>query len=1697
MGQKMKSVSLVSIMMLSVLSTLLMATVTVSANTVVVTEAIQVVDGGTATDQQAAVSSDSEGNVHVVWTRNNLHLYYSMISPRGDTLIDTTQITNPGLHKIWHPDMVVDEMDRVHIVWTDKASQHKIVYTVLNPWATPMDGSASDDGTISAIDDHVVSMRAQNRDWPAIDLDSQGNAHIVWEDSYDELQRFFNQPQIYYTMLQPDVSTGAVVTLFDDTLLTPIIGHKGHPDVVVDANDYVQIAWDDTRGGKVELAFIVDTSGSMYSEWADICTVVYGGNFASGGYFQGIKPMLETANMTVYETIYGLGNTLPGAASSGNCAGKNQNAGPRNTPLGQFPGDNSGGIRKLPGTVYNGNTYSGYSGEDWGPGSNWACLSWKDASGYVPGNPPTQDDHKWNPNATKIVIPVSDEGPKDGDPSQQADDLTAIEEAHDNCLTAGVIPVGLYGQGYGGAGNIQSHFMDLVQCPNGVVSTQTRNCPGNTLRSSDAGGQAYEFPSGSGGANAMALLVEAMVYISTNNSREIYMSVLDPYGKMNNDPTWVPGGTGHSVVSSNYVEDTGLGSEGHLVVVNDTRVTIDDAYSFHPAIGVDMQGNTHIAWMDGRDYGFEKAVNYEVYYTKLRLQGAGVWDGADEGLSTYAIKKIQDTAISNVETPSGISGNSPFGGNSVFPALLTDDQNNVHIAWVDSGNATAGEEVVYTRLNATDLTGEGEIALDPWEIVSITTWASNKLGPNAGSQPSIGMPPAFSNDLGSGAHVAWSDTNKCSQETNNNRFTICYSHVLTGQVDVDFQDGETFYHVIEPGEQTIYNMTMNNSTPGPKDLVADTFGLNITGVPQNWTATLFFADNHTTVMPETAIFLEGGEDIRFYLRVRAPSVYQANGDELADIRVTAKSYKDPAIQSDLTTRTLMDVVHGINLDTSHSMADIEQGQTAIFSITITNTGNVFDRFIFWDPYTLEGQQEWLLPFNWAVNFPTSVELDPGQSVTKNLEVLVPTSEDPGAFVIYLKGWSEGEPIKSIEKGTYDILELGIFVSIRSTGNIVMEIFDTSEYVDPGQCFTYPIDVTKNFDSGNLVFTTPGAPEAKPDTISLDAWRQDNWVVNIDFSNAPGGNNVPMETPRAWNIPNGDDYVTYEVGVEVCAPTLASAGLGPAVVLKAYLDGYPRISASKILSTNVNHVYSLGAEAEISEDDMMTLNGQDVVAVNPGQELVLPTTVTNYGNGPDRFDYRLARVTDPAGVDVIWDIEVPRENLLELARDTQQEFDVQINVPDQVEAGIYTVVFQTYSEESYPDASGRLTRLRFTQQISVYVQEFYDMQISMDETVDNAVKTSAPGRIVRFEVNITNNGNVPDWARLDNHTSQRDGEALIWSELPSMGALSDWDVEWRMVKQIGTDLTTEESCQIIESIPVQTGNEDAPLDPDVVFADTLDDQCIYVESTDSYYMPEMAAYSTHQMVAIVTVAPSAKLDTRNLGLKVVSKMGNMLDGGDHDDSPAWDGESLDTNEFIITLRLRAPNLDITEVKASITQAAVGETIPIRVVLENNGNTHATDIEIILCEYPSAGDADTLNDIKKNGCEEDRIVMRQVIGALLAPDASEESKSIELYLLYPVSAGSHGVYVVVDPLNEIVETSERDNVKEVSTELQSENPFLDVAGEVVGKTALPFAVIVLTFALLGVVYLVGKGRRDDVNKRLAEQSSLISVLGKDDN
>ena len=1657
----------IAMVMIFLMSTLLVGYTPPVAQgaTVVITDAVQVVDGGALNERMASMTSDSEGNIHIVWSRNTQHLYYTMMDPRAQTIIDATQISNSGSHRAWHPDIDIDSEDRVHVTWANKANQHEILYTLLDPSLDDQDGGVSDDGTLTIIDDAVVAQRQQNRDWPALAVDSQDNVHIVWEDSYDRFDKYFQQPQIYYKMFEIDHTTREAIVAIDSTLLTPIIGHKGHPDIAIDADDMVQIAWDDTRGGKVEIVSPIDTSGSMYSEWADMCVVFYGGTWSNGGYFQGIKPMLEEANISVFETLYALGGFFPSAANSGACAAPPHHENPRSTHLDL--GDDSGGLIKLHSTIFNGAAQSGgYQGEDWGPGSTWACLSWVDAQGNVPGNPPTTADHKWNPNATKIVIPISDEGPKGGDPPQQSDDIQSINEAHDACVDAGVIPVGMYGSSWGGNNQVSSHMKDLAQCPNGQVNMNPRICPGSTTRNTDAGGQVYAFPAS--GGNQMATLVEAMVFLATNNSREIYMTVLDPYAKIQNPaPGWQYGMSGTEESGGRYTEDLGPSQDsngyGHLVVVNDTRITLDDAFSLHPSLAIDNSGDTHITWMDTRDYGFDKDDNYEVYYSRLRLRGTMDWDGVSGGLPTFGIKKIVDTRISYVEGLANVNPNDYWSASSYMPQVLADNQNNVHISWLENSNSSQGESIMYTRLNHTNdkpdwpLNSIAAAVLDPWERVDVTEWNSDKLGPNTGRAPELSQPPAFSNDLGSGAHIAWSDTNKCNDDSNNGAYTLCYTHVLTGQVDVELGEGETYYHVIEPGEQTIYNLTVNNTTPGPIDLVSDTFAVNLSGVPVNWTANLFFADNHTAIFPETPIFLMGGESVRVYLRVRAPSIYQANHDELAQITVSAISYKDPAIRSDRLTLTLMDVKHGIELETSHYQSDVEQGQTAIFSITITNTGNVFDSFAFYDPTTLQGQQEWLLPWGWQVNFPLMVSLDPGQSVTKNLEISVPTTQDPGTFALYLKGWSMGEPVKSIDKGTYDVLELWVNVSIRSTGNIVFEIYDTSEYVMPGDCHTYDIDVIKHFAPGYLIFTTPGAPEARPAGTPENVWRFDHWTVSLDFTNAPGGNGINMSAPRHWSTIDHP----YTVGVTVCSPLNASAGLGPAITVKAHLQSASRVSDAVILSTNVEHVYDLEMEAP-----------QTTFAVNPSDELVVPVTTTNGGNGPDRYDMRVASVTDADGNQLLWDVEIPRAHLQELERDASQTVDVVVRVPDQIVAGDYRVVLKAFSEESFEGTTER-DAIAF----DITINEYHDMRIWLDDSVESQVKTTAPGRTVRYLLNVTNNGNVPDIPTLHNHT--KNGE--VWSRDPSMGSLDTWTVRYAMVEDFDTELPREIPC-------AELGEGEAA--PEFGCAHHFD---------DVWSLAEMDAYSTVQVMIIIDISPSATLANREIGIKVLSNYGTGV-GGDADETPAWedsctidaDNDGIadnvypcDTNEQVLRIRLRAPDLEIIEVQSAKKEADVGEMIPINVKVINRGNVHATDINIVLCEDESESNR------RKNICEEENVAYRQVIGALMPPDDSGtgDEDAVEITLLYPVKAGSHNVWVMVDPGNEIIEANEANNRKVVG-DLSSSNGF-DVAMEVAGEWSVPTMNVLLTIALMGVAGMVMLARRREALARVDAQSSMMAV------
>ena len=104
-------------------------------------------------------------------------------------------------------------------------------------------------------------------------------------------------------------------------------------------------------------------------------------------------------------------------------------------------------------------------------------------------------------------------------------------------------------------------------------------------------------------------------------------------------------------------------------------------------------------------------------------------------------------------------------------------------------------------------------------------------------------------------------------------------------------------------------------------------------------------------------------------------------------------------------------------------------------------------------------------------------------------------------------------------------------------------------------------------------------------------------------------------------------------------------------------------------------------------------------------------------------------------------------------------------------------------------------------------------------------------------------------------------------------------------------------------------------------------------------------------------------------------------------------------------------------------------------------------------------------------------------------------VTITLLYPVTAGSDNVVVVIDPELNIVEVSDDDNYLSVEEKLQSNNPVLDVAMVVVSKWSVPTIIMAATIGLLGVAGLMMVSRRKEALDRVAEQSSLLQGLDED--
>jgi hypothetical protein len=482
-----------------------------------------------------------------------------------------------------------------------------------------------------------------------------------------------------------------------------------------------------------------------------------------------------------------------------------------------------------------------------------------------------------------------------------------------------------------------------------------------------------------------------------------------------------------------------------------------------------------------------------------------------------------------------------------------------------------------------------------------------------------------------------------------------------------------------------------------------------------------------------------------------------------------------------------------------------------------------------------------------------------------------------------------------------------------------------------------------------------------------------------------------------------------------------------------------------------------------------------------------TTIENLGNGPDRFDVTIDSIIDSDGNSHVWDIEIPRILFGELDRDETGEYPIVINVPEKTLAGQYTVKFNVYSEEEYEG-----TKLRDVISLKVNIIEFHDMRITLDPSVESKIKTTAPSRIVRFTLNVTNFGNVPDQPTIHNHTIDAAGG---WGVMPGMNTLSNWDIKFALLEGFDTEYPVENLC-LGQAPDFLTLSEPIPSEG-----------CYLSAQTGALTLPIMEAYTTLQIVVIVSIAPDAALQNREIGIKAISMFGSSANDGDYDETPGWEDSctldsnkdgipdnyrpDCDTNEQILELRLRAPDLEILEVTTGSKKGAIGEMLSVSVKIVNRGNAHATDVNVILCKDQSP------NNIKKNGCDENNIVYRQIIKAIMPIGDGGLENPDPITLLYMVEAGNHDIVVVVDADNDIVETDETNNIMRIpGGELSSTFGTGDVIIDVVARYSVPTIILGATFSLIGVAGYVMYGRRLEALQAFAEKTSLMSKNDDED-
>ena len=916
----------------------------------------------------------------------------------------------------------------------------------------------------------------------AMGIDSKGGVHLSWTDDYDPAGVLHGTDQIRYTMLQlilPQFIGGMTPyadALISDTLLTTNYGSKGHSSIAIDEGDRVIVAWDDVRGSSVEMVFVMPTptNGYLNGEWSDVCSVMYGGTY-DAGILPSLKDMAEANGILLMETIYGLHDQTPSQANQNNCQGYNTNQRSRSTPLSST--DDSGGIRRLQDTIYNGQPPAAWwldERDDWGPGTTWACMSWMDANGNTgaQSNPPTSSDHRWNEGATHVVIPFGVEGPYQGDPAQNNNDKNSIEEAHRRCIDGGTTVAPVYAYPVNNPNDVFDNMLDLAWCPDSGVNTVSRSCPGTTSQTRNMSSDVIEWRQTNGGLENQWNEISKLANLGT---RDIWMTALDPWTFLSSGSSFVNGSSA-TVFDSNqdrYVERIGVASTGNLVVVNDTALIENDAMSAHPRIAFDNNGYLHLVWTDGWTHTTLDSLPTEILHNRFELPDLGTENGRPSGLDSTDFGSFTTLVPTNVSViESGTIGEDWADHNA---ELKIDGDGAIHVAWVDAVSTNGEDAILHATLVAPSSFPGGSFESIR---INVENDGSDKNGPRPTMSVLEGERPSIIITDSGITTISYTAKGDCSF-SGGTVYNLCIGrlapslHIIRGTI------GESLEIEIEPGDSGEINLEVAiREGTGLAQLKVDLSNPSTIGC-DGWITSFRFTQNNTeAIMPLQDIVI-GNVPLGLTAIFQAPTGDQLSNGAMCQTQLVAT---EGPMSSDITVSASLIVNRTMDLRIMQSTIAIEQGDQDGVTIEIENTGNVPIDVLIADPSTSSGRLDWQLPENWEVQVIQNIRLNPSQSTSTYATINVPLTAVAEEVELRVRAWIEQDPTPTNEEGTSVWRTFTVDVGIKSSGNIVLELLDNTGYTQPGDCENYDILITKSHGDGEVIISEINAPKSNSNFI---------------------------------------------------------------------------------------------------------------------------------------------------------------------------------------------------------------------------------------------------------------------------------------------------------------------------------------------------------------------------------------------------------------------------------------------------------------------------------------------------------------------------------------------------------------------------------------------------------------------------------------